>query len=181
MSARRYNCRRSHPNVSTPEGSSVAHFLPKRQLFRQGFRQRDSFGEPISGTCIGAEIFAHDNTEPPFAVHDNSVLLFVLSLREIRQIQLNRLSALFDLAPNPVNPPCALFEVTGIPAEIVMDDITTEPVQIDAFRHYAAGDQELRKNGLLMVIVTPISHWDIFQIARRPFVKSLHSQCAVNR
>src|SRR5262249_15304988 len=63
------------------------------------------------------------------------------------QVNPYRLAANFYLCPDPIDSAGALLQRARVPAQVVVDDVAAEAVEVHALRHHAARDEHFREEG----------------------------------
>ena len=88
---------------------------------------------------------AHDDPEPALTILDDAVHLLVVRAAEVRLVDDDGPMHRLRLRPDAVDPAGPLFECARVPGKVVVDHIPAVPLQVDAFSHHRAGDQNLRE------------------------------------
>ena len=82
----------------------LSHYAQLESQFIGGCcGKRDTIGEFFRRSHIYFVVLSHDNAEPPFAVHDDPIHLFVLRLGNKRNVDMNRLTRRFGFGTNSVD------------------------------------------------------------------------------
>jgi hypothetical protein len=128
----------------TPERGlrrSLVHPQIEHQLAGAAFRKGDPSGQRFGRSFVHLVPLAHDDLKPPRAIGDDAVHLFVSRALEVRQEDMNALAIRFGSAPKSIDAACSLLERARVPAEVMMDDMATVEVEVEAFGHDLARDE----------------------------------------
>jgi hypothetical protein len=89
---------------------------------------------------------AHYDSEPTLPIRHYAVLALVGRSSEIRQVDVDRMSA-FGLASEPINPAGTLLYRAWIPIQIVVNHVSAVAMQVNTFPHHLTADENIWKKG----------------------------------
>lgn len=97
-------------------------------------------------------ILTHDDAEPLFPVGHHPKLTLIGRPVDVGKKDANGMLPL-RFAGDPVDPTCSLFNVAGIPGEVVVDDMAAITLKVDSFTHHLAANEDVWKKGVLNAII----------------------------
>ena len=127
---------------------------PENQLSQCRLWRRDSARNPICRTGRGQSrqplLGPVDDLEPAFSIHNSPWYIFSSCVSGyIGKENVNGLSSPLGTCTDSIHPARSLLKHAWIPRQVVMDDVAAIQVKVDAFRHYAAGNEDLGIKGCI--------------------------------
>ena len=126
-----------------PQSPYPSSFEPKLEAELRRHGQRERHGRlRIWSNQASYFVLSHHDAKPLFPMGHDLVLTFVSSSRDVWQVNHDRLAP-FSLAAQSVDASCALFDCAWVPGKVMVDHVSTEPLEIDALTHNLAANQNV--------------------------------------